>query len=119
MSLALQLSSAGQFPQAEAQFGEAEQILAPTKERALKARLLHYRGIHKLNQKQPQEAEALLGSAQEAYTALVPPEALTREPVPRIPRNRFDVNGLGRVGATTGLRVGKTDPIIQGRRFWA
>src|SRR4051794_8415109 len=66
MSLALQLSAQGQFPQAEAQFAEAERILAPSKERGLKARLLHYRGIDLLVQKRAAEAEPLLGAAQVA-----------------------------------------------------
>ena len=35
-------------------------------------------------QKKPADAEPLLGSAQVAYTALVPPEDLTREPAPRL-----------------------------------
>jgi CHAT domain-containing protein len=113
MSLALQLSSAGQIPQADAQFAEAERVLAPSKDRGLKARLLHYRGIHMLNQKKPEDAEALLGSAQVAYTAMLPPEDLTREPTPRTPRNRFDVNGVGRVGATTSFRLMGGDPTVQ------
>ena len=103
MSLALQLSSLGQFPQADAQFAEAERVLATSTDRALKARLLHYRGVHMLNEKKPADAEPA-ASAQAAYTALVPPEALTREPAPRPVRNRFDINA--RVNAVgTSLKL--------------
>ncbi len=62
MSLALQLSASGQFPQADAQFAEAERVLASSDNRDMKARLLHYRGIHMLDEKKPAEAEALLGA---------------------------------------------------------
>jgi hypothetical protein len=41
MSLALQLSALGQFPQADARFAEAERVLASADNRAMKARLLH------------------------------------------------------------------------------
>lgn len=111
MSLALQLSSQGQFPQADAQFAEAERVLRTSTDRAMKARLLHYRGVHRLNEKKPADAEALLGAAQVAYTALVPPEDLTREPVARPVRNRFDINA--RVATATRFKLLGNDPSVQ------
>jgi CHAT domain-containing protein len=113
MSLALQLSSLGQFTQADAQFAEAERVLAPSKDAGLKARLLHYRGVHLLNEKKPAEAEPVLGAAQVAYTALVPPDALTREPVPRPVRNRFDVNANASRGPVSSFKLLGTDPKVQ------
>ena len=113
MSLALQLSGEGQYPQAEAQFAEAERVLRPSKERALKARLLHYRGVDKLIQKHPGEAEPLLGAAQVAYTALIPEDALTRAPQSKPVRNHFDVNGSVNIGASSGVKLGGADPGVQ------
>jgi len=113
MSLALQLSSLGEFPQADAQFAEAERVLRTSADRAMKARLLHYRGVHMLNENKPAEAEPLLGAAQVAYTALVPPEDLTREPVRRPVRNRFDVNSFMTGGSTTSFKLLGTDPSVQ------
>jgi CHAT domain-containing protein len=126
MSLALQLSAEGQFPQADAQFAEAERVMgAPkagtskdgaskdgaSKDAALKARLLHYRAVHLLNQKKTAEAEPLLAAAQSAYTALIPPDDLTRVPAPRPVRNRFDVNA--KMAATSGFRLMDNDPAAQ------
>jgi CHAT domain-containing protein len=92
MSLALQLSQAREYEQADVQFGEAERVLGPRPDPALRARLLHYRGVHLLNQFKSAEADAFLGAAQKAYIALIPEEDLTRPPVPPPSRNRFDIN---------------------------
>jgi CHAT domain-containing protein len=113
MSLALQLSSEGQFPQADAQFAEAERVMRTSQDRAMKARLVHYRGIHMLNERKPQEAEQLLGAAQAGYTELVPADLLTREPVQRASRNRFDVNAAGHMTVAQSLRTMNTDPGVQ------
>jgi CHAT domain-containing protein/tetratricopeptide (TPR) repeat protein len=114
MSLALQLSSMGQFPQADGLFAEAERVLSTSKHPSLQARLLLYRGVHKLNQKQPAEAEPLLASAQSAYTALVPTEDLTRPlPPPRLARNRFDINSIMQSSAETNLKLLGNDPAVQ------
>ena len=113
MSLALQLSSLGQFPQADAQFAEADRVLRTSTDQAMKTRLLHYRGVHMLNEKKPAEAEPLLGAAQVAYTALVPREDLTRAPIPRPVRNRFDVNSTVGPGATPAFKLLNEDPSVQ------
>jgi CHAT domain-containing protein len=111
MSLALQLSAQGQFPQADAQFDEADRVLRTSTDKALKARLLHYRGVHLLNEKKPADAEPILSAAQSAYTALLPPDALTRAPIVRPVRNRFDVNA--KVATETGFKLAANDPAIQ------
>ncbi len=114
MSLALQLSSMGQVPQADALFAETERVLAASKNPELQARLLLYRGVDKLNQKQPAEAEPLLASAQTAYVALVPADDLTRPPPPpRLARNRFDINSVMQNGAETNLKLLGNDPAVQ------
>ena len=112
MSLALQLSVEGQYPEADTRFAETEQVLRASRDRALKARLPHYRAVHLLNQKKPREAEALLSTAQAAYTALIPPDILAREPIARIAPNRFDVNALGRIASTAEPR-GANDASLQ------
>jgi CHAT domain-containing protein len=111
MSLALQLSAQGQFPQADAQFDEADRVLKSSTDKAMKARLRHYRGVHLLNEKKPADAEPILGAAQAAYTALLPAEVLTRAPIVRPVRNRFDVNA--KVATATGFKLANNDPSIQ------
>ncbi len=113
MSLALQLSSMGQIPQADAQFAEAERVSGSSADKALKARLLHYRGIHLLNQKKAAEADIQLAAAQSAYTALVPPDDLTRQPTPRPNRNNFDINATGKIGSSAGFKMLRNDPSVQ------
>ena len=105
MSLALQLSAQQEYSQADAQFAEAERVMRTSKDRALRARLAHYRGEHMLNQDKPAEADALLRAAEADYIASIPPEALTRAPVPKTPLNRFDVNSGGRVSTAGNYQV--------------
>jgi tetratricopeptide (TPR) repeat protein len=103
MSLALQLSAAGQYTDADSQFAEAERALqSPGGEmnarefKAMRARLAHYAGVHLLNQKKYAEAEAKLHEAQEAYldpeAELISFEALHSDPIQQPVRNRFDAN---------------------------
>lgn len=113
MSLALQLSASGQFAQADARFAEAGRVLAGSRNRMLTARLPHYRGVHLLNEGRTAEADALLAEAQIAYTALIPEEALTREPVPAGGRNQFDLNSAGRIGTSMSVSRTASDPLAQ------
>ncbi len=113
MSLALQLSSGGQYPQAEAQFAEAERVMRSSRDKALKARFDHYVGVHLLNQKKPAEADARLAAAQALYVAQLPPEALEREPVPKAALNRFDVNSGGRISTSSQFRMMEDDPALR------
>jgi CHAT domain-containing protein/tetratricopeptide (TPR) repeat protein len=113
MSLALMLSNEGQFTEADSRFAEADLVLRSSKDQGMKARLSHYRGMHLLNQGKAREAEAELGAAQTAYMALLPEDALTRDPVADLPRSSFDVSGIGRVAATISLQNTATDPATQ------
>lgn len=108
MSLALQLSAAGQYADADGQFAEAERALQSPGEmnarefKAMRARLAHYTGVHLLNQKKYAEAEAKLHEAQEAYldpeAELISFEALHSDPVQQPVRNRFDSNATASPG---------------------
>ncbi len=109
MSLALQLSASGQYPQADAQFAEAERVMRTSQDRGVAARFAHYRGVHLLNQKKPAEADALLAIAQKDYTAMIPRDALDRQPVVKTPLNRFDLNSGGRVSSSGSFRLQDTD----------
>ena len=113
MSLALQLSSAGQFPQAQAQFAEADRVLRNGGEPEMKARLEHYRGVDMLNQKDPAKADALLSSAQAMYMALIPADDLTRAPRPPRVHNRFDVNGNVAAAETDDFKMIDNNPTVQ------
>jgi CHAT domain-containing protein len=113
MSLALSLSVDRQFTEADARFAEAERVLRGSKDNAMKARMLHYRGIHLLDEGKPSEAEALLRSAQAAYTALLPDDALTREPAARLPPSGFDINSGGRIAQAIRPQADANDSISQ------
>jgi CHAT domain-containing protein len=125
MSLAMQLSVSGKFPEANVQFDNADVIVRalPTRtlrdrarKAALDARLMDYRGVHLLNQyKSPEdnksrEAEIQLSHAQAAYTSLIPPDLLTRSPTPKTPHNRFDITAAARAGATRKSELQIIDP---------
>jgi CHAT domain-containing protein len=111
MSLALQLSAAGQYTDADGQFADADRALRsvnnsemkPRELKAMQARLAHYMGVHLLNQKQYAAAEARLHEAQDDYvdpdTGPVPYDALHSDPVPRMVHNRFDVNASVQIGS--------------------
>ena len=113
MSLGLQLSSSGQFPQAEVQFASAEQLLRGTPDKAMLARLYHYRGVDMLIQKHPDKADMYLGTAQEMYMNLIPRDDLTREPKPVPVRNPFDVNRNVRQGQAADFKVIESETGVQ------
>jgi CHAT domain-containing protein len=76
MHLALQVSDQGRFAEADALFKAADALAPMAADKAAPARLLHYRGLHALNQGHTDEALTLLTRAGTAYAALVPPESL-------------------------------------------
>ncbi len=72
MHLALQISDQGRYPDAAVLFGRAAVLAPRAADPAASARLLHYRGLHALNQGQDAQALALLRQAGAAYAALLP-----------------------------------------------
>ena len=77
MLVALQLSNQGKYAQAEPLFEQAEQLARKSADPAAVPRLLHYRGLHELNQDHPDRALPLFDQAEAGYTALVPPDVLS------------------------------------------
>jgi CHAT domain-containing protein len=75
--VALQLSNQGKYAQAEPLFARAEQLAQKSADPAAMPRLLHYRGLHELNQDHPDQALAFFDRAEAGYTALVPPNLLS------------------------------------------
>ena len=80
MDLALQVSDEGRFVEAGALFGRAESLVQKANDRGAPARLLHYRGLHALNQGDDGAAFALFQHAATAYRELIPPERLRPQP---------------------------------------
>jgi CHAT domain-containing protein/tetratricopeptide (TPR) repeat protein len=76
MHLALQVSDQGRFAEADTLFQQADTLAPHATDEAAPARLLHYRGLHALNQGHTEEALALLTRATAAYASLVPRESL-------------------------------------------
>ena len=77
MLVALQLSNQGKYAKAEPLFVRAEQLAQKSADPAAIPRLLHYRGLHELNQNHPDAAMAFFDRAEAGYTALVPPNLLS------------------------------------------
>ncbi len=75
---ALQLSNQGEFAAADRVFDRAEQLadLPNQVDPAAHAVLLHYRALHLRNENHPEEALAMFGQAEAAYTALLAPGSL-------------------------------------------
>ncbi len=80
MHLALQVSDQGRFAEADTLFRQAATLAPRASDKAAVARLKHYQALHALNQGHKEQALALLGEAEKAYAAVVPPEALQRLP---------------------------------------
>ena len=76
MHLALQVSDQGRFVEAAALFQQADTMAPRATDQVAQARLLHYRGLHELNQGHDQAALALLTRAVAAYAVLVPTQSL-------------------------------------------
>ncbi len=94
MLTGLQVSNQGRFAEADGLFASAGTLAPRAADEATPARLLHYRALHALNQKQPDRALALLREAETGYAAVLPPEALaTRGPA-------VTTLALGRSGAS-------------------
>ena len=78
--IALQLSDQGRYADADQVFAEAGRLAPRAGDPAVRARLLHYRGLHELNQHHDEQALQSLRQAERAYAALLPAEALTPQP---------------------------------------
>ena len=103
MSLALVLSDEGRFAEADALFGQAEKIVAGSAEPTARARLAHYHALHALNGKKPQQALDLLRQAEAAYTAEIPPGALTAHAAPASANAFLQAGRLGNLTPSQDL----------------
>jgi CHAT domain-containing protein/tetratricopeptide (TPR) repeat protein len=107
MLIALQLSNQGQYAQAEPLFARAEQLARLSADPAAVSRLAHYRGLHELNQSNPDRALAYFDQAEAGYTALVPPSLLKQGAATRRTAN---FGSLADLLPDRGLLV---DPVVQ------
>ncbi len=76
MLLALQLSNQGQFGAANSLLERADGLVGRSNDTAASARLLHYRGLHELNQNNGERSLTLLNQAEAQYTLLLPRDVL-------------------------------------------
>jgi CHAT domain-containing protein len=76
MHLALQVSNQGHFAAADSLFRQADAMAPRATDRAATARLLHYRALDAVNRGRFDEGLALIGRAEQAYQALIPPDVL-------------------------------------------
>jgi CHAT domain-containing protein len=80
LELALNLSDAGQYPEAESLFAQAQARIGQSTDPTAGAKLLHYEGLDALNQGNFGEALADLQVAEANYAAQVPPDILAAQP---------------------------------------
>jgi CHAT domain-containing protein len=80
LELALNLSDAGQYPEADSLFQQAEAKAPRASDPAAVAKLLHYRGLDALNQNNDAQALTYLRQAEASYAALLPPDLLQAQP---------------------------------------
>jgi CHAT domain-containing protein/tetratricopeptide (TPR) repeat protein len=99
LNLALQISNQGRWSDADGLFARADRLAAGAADNTQKARLLHYKALHLLNQGKREEALALLDQAEPAYAALLPPEVLNARPAPQ----RNSINRLGATGGASDM----------------
>lgn len=76
MHLALNLSNQDRAQEAERLFARAGQLAPAAADPLVRTRLLHYRGLHALNQGDREAAIRLLRDAEPGYAAVIPPAAL-------------------------------------------
>jgi len=80
LELALNLSDAGQYPEADSLFVQAASSAPRSTDPTAYAKLLHYRGLDELNQGHYAPALNYLREAETTYAALLPPELLQAQP---------------------------------------
>jgi CHAT domain-containing protein len=108
MLLALQISDEGRFAEATPLFARADRLAARASDPSMPARLLHYEGLHALNQGKDQDALSLLRRAAAAYAVLLPPAALAPRARPGSPAQVLAASG----GATRTDPLPKDDVIL-------
>ena len=82
MHASLQVSDQGRFAEATPLFAEAGRLAPRAADKVVAPRLLHYRALHAVNQRQDEEALRLLDRAEAGYGTLLPAGALDRRALP-------------------------------------
>ncbi len=108
MHVALQVSDEGRFAEADGLFARAADGAARAADPTVRARLLHYRALHALNQKKYPEALALLQQADAAYAAQLPPGDIAPRPRAGSPTQVLAASG----GGTRSDPLPKDDVIL-------
>ncbi len=83
-ALALQLSDQERYADADVVFKQADALAPRASDTVAVARLAHYRALHAMNQGKAPQALDLLTTANKAYSARIPWEALHAQPQPRL-----------------------------------
>ncbi len=114
LELALNLSDDAQFPEAQALFATAKTLVPQSTDPTAAPKLLHYEGLHELNQNHYETAYALLKQAQTAYAALLPPELLRPQPNGSVNSALFNVSHSGAGSNFLANQTQLNSPVTQG-----
>jgi CHAT domain-containing protein len=113
LELALNLSDAGQYPEADSLFQQAAAKAPLSSDPTAYAKLLHYRGLDELNQGHDQKSLDDLRTAEAAYAALLPPELLQAQPAAAANPALFSVIHQAGAGALSSDQATLNSPVTQ------
>jgi len=113
LELALNLSDAGQYPEADSLFVQAAAKAPRSSDPTAYAKLLHYRGLDELNQNNDTQALAYLKEAETSYAALLPPDLLQAQPASATNQALFTISHEAGASAFSSDQATLNSPVTQ------
>jgi len=113
LELALNLSDAGQYPEADSLFIQAAAKAPRSSDPTAYAKLLHYRGLDELNEGNNAKALSYLREAETAYAALLPPDVLLAQPTGAGNQALFSIIHQGGGSAFSSDQTTLNSPVTQ------
>jgi CHAT domain-containing protein len=113
LELALNLSDAGQYPEADSLFVQAAAKAPRSSDPTAYAKLLHYRGLDALNEGNNAKALSYLREAETTYAALLPPDVLVAQPTGAANQALFSIIHQGGGTAFSSDQATLNSPVTQ------
>jgi CHAT domain-containing protein len=113
LELALNLSDAGQYPEADSLFIQAAAKAPRSSDPTAYAKLLHYRGLDELNEGNDAKALNYLREAETTYAALLPPDVLLAQPTGAGNQALFSIIHQGGGSAFSSDQTTLNSPVTQ------
>jgi CHAT domain-containing protein len=113
LELALNLSDAGQYPEAASLFATAANLAPASNDPTAPAKLLHYEGLDQLNQSHYAAALKYLQAAENAYAAILPSDLLQAAPTPTQNSALFSISHSQATAAELADQTRLNSPVTQ------